>query len=116
MFDGKYLHAAFSQRRASCRIDDIIDIGFNNRLILKVNTAKTDACVSGRRVEGQDATLTGVKTSSSYANFALECTLFVCHKIVFRGVCPQKSGKISEKSHKTKKNLFWVGRERITLT
>lgn len=83
MLDSVYLHATFSEGSAAGGIDDIIDIGLYNRLILKVNSTKTNSRIYWSRVEGEGAALTCVKPCSFDTDSIFERTLFL-HKIKLR--------------------------------
>ena len=83
MLDSVNLHSAFSKGGSTGGINDIIDIGLYNRLILKVNSTKTNSRIYRSRVEGKGAALTCVETCSLDTDSIFERTLFL-HKIKLR--------------------------------
>ena len=64
MFNGINLHATLAERRTTSSIDNIVDIGFDDGLVFKVNSTKTNSGIYGSRVEGEGAALTRVEARS----------------------------------------------------
>jgi len=80
MLDGVNLHAALAEGGTTSSIDDIVDIGFDNRLIFEVYPTKTDSRIDGSRIESEGTALAGMKPCSLHADSIFECTLFILHK------------------------------------
>ena len=80
VFNGIYFNTTFSEGGTSCRINDVINVSFDNGLVLKVNATETDARVGRSRIEGQGAALTCVQPCSRYADFSFKSTLSFFHK------------------------------------
>ena len=79
MLDSINLHSAFTEGGTTGSIDDVVNIGFNDRLIFKVNSTKTNSRIYGSRVEGEGTALTRVETCSFDTDSIFERTLFL-HK------------------------------------
>ena len=80
MFNGLYFDTAFSQGGSSGRINDVIDISLDDRLVFKVNATEADTRVDRGRIKGQGAALTRVQPCSRNADLSFKSTLFFFHK------------------------------------
>ncbi len=81
MFDGINLHATLAECGTTSRINHIVDISFDDRLVFKVDSTKTNSGIYGSRVEGEGAALTRVETCSFDTDSIFERTLFLLHII-----------------------------------
>ena len=80
MFNGVNLHATLAECRTTSGVDHIVDIGFDDRLVFKVNSTKTNSGIYGSRVEGKGAALTRVEPCSFDTDSIFERTLFLLHR------------------------------------
>ena len=92
MLDGINLHTAFAEGSTTGGIDDIVDICFDNGLVFKVNSTKTDSRIYGSRIKGEGAALAGMKPCSFDTDSIFERTLFL-HKKSYSWIISTKNAQ-----------------------
>ena len=79
MFDGMDLDLADADGRAAGDIDDVIDVGRDDRTVGHVNAAEEDAGVGRSRNEGNSGFIAGMKTHAGVGDGVLNRALVLDH-------------------------------------